>query len=65
MKEKKKLLTEEPSAETCIEVLKSMKGRFYIYDTALSQYGKEYIEDLKNLETSVIDKVISILQNRE
>ena len=55
----------EPSAEECILVLENLKGRTKFYPEILSEYSEDYIERLAAHDVAVLDKIISILKNRE
>lgn len=63
--ENEKKLPEELSIMECIVVLENMKDRTKQYETMFPFYSKEYIDHLADLDQTVLDKVISILINRE
>lgn len=64
--EKEKLPAErEPSVEECVLVLENLKHRTTQYDILFRHYPKDYIERLAAHDVAVLDKIISILKNRE
>lgn len=57
---------QEPTVETCIEVLQSIRRREYAYYDAMRQvYGEEYTNRLQEIDTAAINKIILILKNLE
>lgn len=65
MEEKKLPTVREPSNEECILVLENLKERTNNYDILFRHYPKDYIDRLVRHDTAVLDKIISILKNRE
>lgn len=63
--ENEKKLPEELSVEECVIVLINMRERTKRYGDMFPFYSKEYIDHLADLDQTVLDKVISILINRE
>ena len=61
----KKALSEEFSIDECIYVLENIKNRHKYYADLMPLFSKEYCENLAKLDAAVIDRVISILKNRE
>ena len=65
MKEKKLPTVQEPSDEQCILVLENLRERTKNYDILFRHYPKDYLDRLAETDTTVLNKVISILKNRE
>ena len=62
----KQMQEQEPTVETCIEVLRSIRRREYAYYEAIRQiYGEDYTNRLQELDSAAINKVILILKNLE
>ena len=60
-----KKLPGELSVEECVMVLINMRERTKRYGDMFPLYPADYVQKLSEYESEVIDKVISILINRE
>lgn len=65
MGEKKLPTVQEPSNEECILVLENLKERTTRYGSLFRHYPKDYLDRLAETNATVLNKVISILKNRE
>lgn len=63
--ENEKKLPEELSVEECVMVLENMRERTKRYGDMFPLYPADYVWKLAEYESEVLDKVISILRNRE
>jgi hypothetical protein len=64
MEEKENAAMRGVSIEVAIAVLESLRDRIKTYEHMYSQYPKDYIEDLAEVDKCGLDKAISVLKGQ-
>ena len=64
MEEKKNAAIDGVSIAEAISVLESLRDRIKTYEHMFSNYPKDYLEKLAEVDRAGLDKAIEVLKNR-